>query len=269
MVVARWESCGRSGVIEGAPRRSRSREGHHAPRRFGAGHCQQAVRAWRWLVGHWTVALHRRYRDLPRSRGTRRTGRHRFELALLDGDGEAVLLRADPEAQGEPLPRIGGEFEVGRPAGALAGTPIEWAFVFNFVELPLLPGGRYAWELKIDGRTEDDSASALYYSDTPCPLNWRADPLGPPRVLTFRGPRHLPLRPSDRRRVAPNWRVPRSWLAGKALDLLQMWRWDALCRPLEQCPGGVMGQDDGADVGEALAQVVVLEAFVGGPHVHP
>lgn len=82
--------------------------------------------------------------------------RHRFELALLDGDGEAVLLRANPEAQGEPLPRIGGEFEVGRPAGALAGTPIEWAFVFNFVELPLLPGGRYAWELKIDGRTEDD-----------------------------------------------------------------------------------------------------------------
>lgn len=82
--------------------------------------------------------------------------RHRFELALLDEDGEPVLLRADPEAQGEPLPRIGSEFEVGRPAGALAGTPIEWAFVFNFVELPLPPGGRYAWELKIDGRAEED-----------------------------------------------------------------------------------------------------------------
>jgi len=44
----------------------------------------------------------------------------------------------------------------GAPRRSLAGTPIEWAFVFNFVELPLLPGGRYAWELKIDGRTEDD-----------------------------------------------------------------------------------------------------------------
>ena len=28
-----------------------------------------------------------------------------------------------------------------------------------------------------------------------------------------------------------------------------------------------MGQHDGADIGEA--QVVVLEAFVGGPYVHP
>jgi hypothetical protein len=28
-----------------------------------------------------------------------------------------------------------------------------------------------------------------------------------------------------------------------------------------------VGEDDGADVGEALAQVVVLEALVGGPHV--
>jgi hypothetical protein len=28
-----------------------------------------------------------------------------------------------------------------------------------------------------------------------------------------------------------------------------------------------MRQDDGADVGEALAQVVVLEVLVGDPHV--
>ena len=30
-----------------------------------------------------------------------------------------------------------------------------------------------------------------------------------------------------------------------------------------------MGQDDGADVGEALLEVIVLDALVGGPHVHP
>jgi hypothetical protein len=34
-------------------------------------------------------------------------------------------------------------------------------------------------------------------------------------------------------------------------------------------PEGLWGQDDSADVGEALAQVVVLKALVGGPHVHP
>jgi hypothetical protein len=57
--------------------------------------------------------------------------------------------------------------------------------------------------------------------------------------------------------------------AGQTLDLLQVRRWDALGWALEQRPGGVVGQDDGADIGEALAQVVVLEAFVGGPHVDP
>jgi hypothetical protein len=57
--------------------------------------------------------------------------------------------------------------------------------------------------------------------------------------------------------------------AGQALDLMEVRRWDALGWPLEQGPGWVMGQYDGADVGEALAQVVVLEAFVGGPHVYP
>jgi hypothetical protein len=30
-----------------------------------------------------------------------------------------------------------------------------------------------------------------------------------------------------------------------------------------------VGQDDSADVGEALAQVVVLEVLIGRPHVHP
>jgi hypothetical protein len=55
--------------------------------------------------------------------------------------------------------------------------------------------------------------------------------------------------------------------AGQALGLLKVWGGDALGWSLEQRPGGVMRQDDGADVGEALAQVVVLEVLVGGPHV--
>jgi hypothetical protein len=55
--------------------------------------------------------------------------------------------------------------------------------------------------------------------------------------------------------------------AGQALGLLKVRRGDALGWPLEQRPRRVVRQDDGADVGEALAQVVVLEAFVGGPDV--
>jgi hypothetical protein len=57
--------------------------------------------------------------------------------------------------------------------------------------------------------------------------------------------------------------------AGQALDLLQVRGWDVLGGRLEQRPGGVVGEYDGADIGEALAQVVVLKPFVGGPHIHP
>src|SRR5215217_6260479 len=45
---------------------------------------------------------------------------------------------------------------------------------------------------------------------------------------------------------------------------------------LERAPLGAgtapqrgMRQDNGADVGEALLEIVVLEAFVAGPHVYP
>jgi hypothetical protein len=81
--------------------------------------------------------------------------RHTFELTLLDGDGVQVLLQSSPEAQPEPL-QIGGEFEVGRPVGVLPGTPLDAVLALNIGPLPLPPGGRYVWELKIDGRTEDD-----------------------------------------------------------------------------------------------------------------
>jgi hypothetical protein len=57
--------------------------------------------------------------------------------------------------------------------------------------------------------------------------------------------------------------------ARQDLDLFKVRRWDALGWPLEQRSGRIVGQHDSADIGEALAQVVVLEALVGGPHVHP
>src|SRR5829696_4293409 len=47
--------------------------------------------------------------------------------------------------------------------------------------------------------------------------------------------------------------------ARQALDLLQVGRGDALGWPLEQRPRRIVRQDDSADVGELLAQVIVLE----------
>jgi hypothetical protein len=57
--------------------------------------------------------------------------------------------------------------------------------------------------------------------------------------------------------------------ARQALDLFKVRRLGRAGWPLEQRPGRIVGQYDSADVGEALAQVVVLEVLVGGPHVHP
>jgi hypothetical protein len=81
--------------------------------------------------------------------------RHTFELTLLDGDGVLALLQPNPEAPPQPL-QISGQFEVGRPAGVLPGTPLDAVVALSIGPLPLPPGGRYVWELKIDGRTEED-----------------------------------------------------------------------------------------------------------------
>jgi len=70
-------------------------------------------------------------------------------------DGNPVLVQSDPNGEGQ-LIKVDGEFEVGRPAGLLPGTPIDAALALNVPPLPLPPGGRYVWELKIDGRTEED-----------------------------------------------------------------------------------------------------------------
>ena len=79
--------------------------------------------------------------------------RHTWRLELLDSDGGAVAVPGDSE---EAAIEIGGEFEVGRPAGVKPGTPIDLPLAINLTPLPLEPGGRYVWKLSIDGRTEAD-----------------------------------------------------------------------------------------------------------------
>lgn len=79
--------------------------------------------------------------------------RHSFQLRLLDEDGQPVAV---PTPIGNRQMEIGGEFEVGRPAGLRPGTPIDVAIALNIGPLPLRPGARYEWRCLIDNRSEED-----------------------------------------------------------------------------------------------------------------
>ena len=78
---------------------------------------------------------------------------HEFELTLVDTDGRAVNMTES--TQGTHEVRIEGSFEVGRPPGLPPGSDIDCAFTVNVGALPLA-GGRYAWQLWIDGETAED-----------------------------------------------------------------------------------------------------------------
>jgi hypothetical protein len=76
-----------------------------------------------------------------------------FSLRLVDGDGQPV---AQPSMTGQPAPvEIGGEFEVGRPAGLPEGTLLDAPFAANVPRLLLAPG-RYVWELWLDGDNKEE-----------------------------------------------------------------------------------------------------------------
>jgi hypothetical protein len=78
--------------------------------------------------------------------------RHAWRLELIDADGEPVRAPGD----GAHAIEIGGEFEVGRPAGVKPGTPIDLPLAINLSALALEPGGRYVWRLWIDGASDED-----------------------------------------------------------------------------------------------------------------
>lgn len=79
--------------------------------------------------------------------------KHNFKLELLDPDFKPVAV---PTPVGDTPVVVGGDFEVGRPAGLPAGTPIDLPFAVNIGALPLAPGKRYVWKLTIDGETHND-----------------------------------------------------------------------------------------------------------------
>ena len=79
--------------------------------------------------------------------------RHRWRLELVDADGQPVLL--GPEGQETPV-EVEHEFEIGRPAGVKPGTALDFVVAINIQPLPLEPGRQYAWQLTIDGDSQDD-----------------------------------------------------------------------------------------------------------------
>jgi len=79
--------------------------------------------------------------------------KHSLKLELLDADYRPVLL---PTPNGNSPLVISGDFEVGRPAGLLPGTPIDVPLAFNIGPLPLDPGQRYIWKLSINDQAGED-----------------------------------------------------------------------------------------------------------------
>jgi hypothetical protein len=75
---------------------------------------------------------------------------HRWQLHLETEDGEPVAVGGSIE----PV-TVGGDFEVGRPAGVPPGTPFNVPVAINSGPLPLEPG-RYTWRLMVDGESDED-----------------------------------------------------------------------------------------------------------------
>lgn len=76
-----------------------------------------------------------------------------FALRLVGSDGETVV-QPNAERNLAPVEFVGG-FEVGRPPGLPAGSALDTPFAINIPPLLLQPG-RYVWELKISGDTNED-----------------------------------------------------------------------------------------------------------------
>jgi hypothetical protein len=88
--------------------------------------------------------------DVPWDEANRQ---HRLRLSLVTDDGQPVQI-AGPN--GEQPVMIDAGFEVGRPVGHRAGTPLSVVMGINIGPLPLRPNGRYEWRCFIDDETDDD-----------------------------------------------------------------------------------------------------------------
>ncbi len=87
---------------------------------------------------------------------------HNWEISLVDEDGHPVLVET-PEGDHEL--HVRGEFEVAKPEGLPAGSPVDFSLAINMGPLPLENGRRYSWRLAIDGNS--DASWSLAFSTRP------------------------------------------------------------------------------------------------------
>ncbi len=73
---------------------------------------------------------------------------HHWELFLQDRDGTQVNVET-PEGP-QPI-EVRGDFQIGTPSGVPLGSDIPVNLAVNLGPLPLAPGGRFRWQLSIDG----------------------------------------------------------------------------------------------------------------------
>ena len=78
---------------------------------------------------------------------------HELQLSLLGADGQLVEILG---GEGPQTIQLATQFEVGRPAGQAAGTPIPFPLAVNVNAVPLPPGERFEWRLEINGETHED-----------------------------------------------------------------------------------------------------------------
>ncbi|HVF20770.1 MAG TPA: hypothetical protein VNA14_11060 [Mycobacteriales bacterium] len=78
---------------------------------------------------------------------------HELHLSLLGADGQLVEILGGEEPQ---TIQLATQFEVGRPAGQAAGTPIPFPLAVNVNAVPLPAGERFEWRLEINGETHED-----------------------------------------------------------------------------------------------------------------
>ncbi|HUY86863.1 MAG TPA: hypothetical protein VMU77_07080 [Acidimicrobiales bacterium] len=89
---------------------------------------------------------------------------HHWEIFLVDEDGHPVMVET-PEG-GQAL-EVRGDFQVTRPEGLPAGSPVDFSLAINMGPLPLEPARRYTWKLSIDGVS--DETWLLSFSTRPIP----------------------------------------------------------------------------------------------------
>lgn len=79
--------------------------------------------------------------------------RFRFQLSLLTGDGQPVIV---PTPAGDSPLTLDGTFEAARPLGLRPGSPLTVPLAINMGPLRLEPDSMYVWRLSIDDETREE-----------------------------------------------------------------------------------------------------------------